>query len=310
MNNSHNPSWSFDDDFDDDEISSSVQQPAHPKQPHSNIPNVENLEKDDRSRTSSNDDDNDDDDEIRTHDSATTKAPDATAQTPAATKKKTTSKCYDSFSDDSDSSFEEHLRALQITDSSTANDDTVRWTNLWNAKNEDDPSNKEEKELDENVEDDDDDSVFSIPANRQPPPAATTAIHCPSTQPQTVECRSDKSSNGDDDDSYRLDDSLDVENDYPGTAWKWLPPPTEEYTLVSTTGSSSMTYPPYRIPSSLYDCLYEHQKSGVQFMAGLHNGGIGGILGDDMGMVSSMHSAHTHIYIYKYIYIYIAQPVG
>ena len=41
--------------------------------------------------------------------------------------------------------------------------------------------------------------------------------------------------------------------------------------------------PDFRIPSSLYNNLYQHQKDGVRWMAGLHVGKIGGLLGDDMG---------------------------
>jgi len=42
--------------------------------------------------------------------------------------------------------------------------------------------------------------------------------------------------------------------------------------------------PPFSIPSVLYEKLYDFQKDGVAWMAGLHLPKIGGILGDDMGM--------------------------
>lgn len=46
---------------------------------------------------------------------------------------------------------------------------------------------------------------------------------------------------------------------------------------------SDLSFPRFRIPTDLFNQLYAHQKDGVQWMATLHNGKIGGILGDDMG---------------------------
>jgi SNF2 family DNA or RNA helicase len=43
-------------------------------------------------------------------------------------------------------------------------------------------------------------------------------------------------------------------------------------------------WPRLSVPMPLFRTLYTHQKSGVEWMAGLHVAGIGGILGDDMGM--------------------------
>ena len=53
-----------------------------------------------------------------------------------------------------------------------------------------------------------------------------------------------------------------------------------EYTIC---GSDKL--PAFSIPSDLYDQLYDFQKDGVAWMAGLHLSKVGGILGDDMGMV-------------------------
>lgn len=55
----------------------------------------------------------------------------------------------------------------------------------------------------------------------------------------------------------------------------------KEYTI-----GGSEKLPAFSVPSDLYDSLYEFQKDGVAWMAGLHVPRIGGILGDDMGMVS------------------------
>jgi hypothetical protein len=41
---------------------------------------------------------------------------------------------------------------------------------------------------------------------------------------------------------------------------------------------------PLAIPKALYDKLFPHQRIGVKWMWGLHQRGIGGILGDDMGL--------------------------
>ena len=41
------------------------------------------------------------------------------------------------------------------------------------------------------------------------------------------------------------------------------------------------------LPAAVYHRLYDHQKVGVQWLSSLHWAGIGGILGDDMGMVRS-----------------------
>ena len=47
-----------------------------------------------------------------------------------------------------------------------------------------------------------------------------------------------------------------------------------------------LSVPKIRLPKTLFSRLYDHQKVGVQWMASLHAAGVGGILGDDMGMVS------------------------
>ena len=56
----------------------------------------------------------------------------------------------------------------------------------------------------------------------------------------------------------------------------------DEYCLLSREGKVKM--PDFRIPASLYNRLFDHQKDGVAWMAGLHSSRVGGLLGDDMGM--------------------------
>ncbi len=55
--------------------------------------------------------------------------------------------------------------------------------------------------------------------------------------------------------------------------------------LPSDTANSTVKWPKVRLPLSLYNKLFQHQRIGVQWMASLHRNRIkGGILADDMGM--------------------------
>ena len=58
----------------------------------------------------------------------------------------------------------------------------------------------------------------------------------------------------------------------------------DEYNL---SFSNNTRIPAIRIPSPVYDVLFDHQKDGVAWMAGLHSRKIGGALMDDMGMGKS-----------------------
>ena len=51
-------------------------------------------------------------------------------------------------------------------------------------------------------------------------------------------------------------------------------------------GASESTKKPraFSVPAELYDRMYGHQREGVRWLWGLHQGDMGGILGDDMGM--------------------------
>lgn len=53
---------------------------------------------------------------------------------------------------------------------------------------------------------------------------------------------------------------------------------------VFLPSSGDVCWPGIRIPKQLYNRLYDYQKTGVKWMAGLHQDGIGGVCGDDMGM--------------------------
>lgn len=53
---------------------------------------------------------------------------------------------------------------------------------------------------------------------------------------------------------------------------------------VSLFSSSEFKMPKLVIPTKLFKTLFDYQKVGVAWMAGLHHGKIGGLLGDDMGL--------------------------
>jgi hypothetical protein len=58
-----------------------------------------------------------------------------------------------------------------------------------------------------------------------------------------------------------------------------------EVYLSSDKAKNNVQWPAFRVPVPLWKRLYDYQKTGVSWMAGLHANRVGGILGDDMGMV-------------------------
>jgi SNF2 family DNA or RNA helicase len=58
-----------------------------------------------------------------------------------------------------------------------------------------------------------------------------------------------------------------------------------EVYLSSNKAKNDIQWPAFRVPVPLWVRLYDYQKTGVSWMAGLHTNRVGGILGDDMGMV-------------------------
>lgn len=83
-----------------------------------------------------------------------------------------------------------------------------------------------------------------------------------------------------------LDDNSSLEGDKKSKTKKskgpWRFSISKKEYAVSEISDSSM--PTFRIPGTLFDRLYNHQKEGVAWMVGLHAEGVGGLLGDDMGM--------------------------
>ena len=89
---------------------------------------------------------------------------------------------------------------------------------------------------------------------------------------------SDETSDDDDDDLLCFDAcgcwELDKDN-------------TGDLYLASSGPNSDVKWPKIRLPLTLYNKLFQHQRIGVQWMASLYLNEIkGGILADDMGMVS------------------------
>ena len=74
------------------------------------------------------------------------------------------------------------------------------------------------------------------------------------------------------------------EDNYEACAWD-LDDKTNEVFLNGAKYQIPETeWPEISLPRSLYDRLFHHQKEGVQWMASMHENGVGGILGDDMGL--------------------------
>ena len=55
------------------------------------------------------------------------------------------------------------------------------------------------------------------------------------------------------------------------------------------------TFSSISIPNKLFCRLYEHQRVGIQWLSSLYWSKVGGILGDDMGMVSNCLFEYHHI---------------
>lgn len=85
-----------------------------------------------------------------------------------------------------------------------------------------------------------------------------------------------------DDDSYVVSSDVMKKSSKKKKDYSWSFNKTQR---VYTLGGNDKL-PAFSIPSDLYSQLYDFQKEGVAWMAGLHVPKIGGILGDDMGMVS------------------------
>lgn len=66
------------------------------------------------------------------------------------------------------------------------------------------------------------------------------------------------------------------------SAWSQREDSTDFF--LSSEKRPDSSWPKFSLPDGLYNQLFSFQRQGVQWMASLHKAGIGGILGDDMGM--------------------------
>ena len=75
--------------------------------------------------------------------------------------------------------------------------------------------------------------------------------------------------------------SICIEDD-PSPAWMKKEQSDEYY--LSSEKRPEVSWPNICLPGPLFRQLFSFQRQGVQWMATLHKAGVGGILGDDMGM--------------------------
>lgn len=74
--------------------------------------------------------------------------------------------------------------------------------------------------------------------------------------------------------------SEDENEDNPDAKWSYNRA-REEFSVAST---ADINMPKLTVPTKVFKKLFDYQKDGVVWMAGLHHGRIGGLLGDDMGL--------------------------
>jgi hypothetical protein len=100
----------------------------------------------------------------------------------------------------------------------------------------------------------------------------------------------------DNSDSDSLSDSRDevselvFDEKHDDCAWDLKPESREVFLSDDKFSMLEVSWPKLLLPLELFKRLYSHQKAGVQWLAGLHNLSIGGILGDDMGMGKTYQS--------------------
>jgi DNA excision repair protein ERCC-6-like len=88
--------------------------------------------------------------------------------------------------------------------------------------------------------------------------------------------------NNDDNSGSNVDDEM---NSLDGSAWTLSSTKTEYYLQgISSHVDNHSDWPKISIPADFFRTLYDFQHVAVEWMASLHAKGVGGILGDDMGM--------------------------
>lgn len=97
-------------------------------------------------------------------------------------------------------------------------------------------------------------------------------------------CCNDEVENENEDENVDRNCTKNNENDSldPSSAWSQKNDSTDFF--LSSGKRPDINWPELSLPKDLYEQLFSFQRQGVQWMASLHTVGIGGILGDDMGM--------------------------
>jgi SNF2 family DNA or RNA helicase len=151
---------------------------------------------------------------------------------------------------DSSSSLEGYLRSLRVTDKPPEPDNIQVAGEQEDATSDlDDSSSGESVEFEDVEEQMDEESSKSV------------VVELPPTRDEEEQAGIDEDS------SFSLDRL------------------TNEVYLSSDKAKNGVQWPTFRVPVPLWVRLYDYQKTGVSWMAGLHVNHVGGILGDDMGMV-------------------------
>eukprot|EP00980_Cylindrotheca_fusiformis_P018600 scaffold6162_cov154-Cylindrotheca_fusiformis.AAC.10 len=70
------------------------------------------------------------------------------------------------------------------------------------------------------------------------------------------------------------------EDDSPDKKWSY----NRKTNAFSVSSTDAVRMPKLIVPKKLFEKLFDYQKDGVIWMAGLHHQKIGGLLGDDMGL--------------------------
>jgi hypothetical protein len=152
---------------------------------------------------------------------------------------------YDGGMSDSSSSLEGYLRALRVVDVPPEPENIEMAGEQADVTSDLDDSSSGESEDLEDVEVMDEQVVVEIPPTRD----------------------EEEQAGIDEDSDFSLDRSAN------------------EVYLSSDKAKNDNQWPAFRVPVELWKRLYDYQKTGVSWMAGLHANRVGGILGDDMGMV-------------------------
>lgn len=193
---------------------------------------------------------------------------------------------------DSDSSFEDLLKSLQIGNKSEPRHTGVKVAYGTNASNENEGPDSDDDSFDESS------SESDLSASQRRSDSVNVGKkkigkRCNRGSDSFIvkNSESDKDSLSDSDESDvaivdGADGNVESDSGILNSSWK-LDTNRNEFHLKNDSNASTNRWPNFRLPASLFKKLFDYQVGGVEFLASLHENGIGGVLGDDMGMVST-----------------------